>query len=179
MDVQIRSGDLEQVVRDIRKVDGAELIKHAAIGIRHELVPVIAEIKQKVKEVPSNSARARTARGRPRAHAGRSAKSVAARPRGLRDATARGVQMKVHLSSKRIDVRLRVDPRHFPEGEKNLPKLLEGMPGYTRWRSPNWGRDEWKTQRPHPYFFDTIRPHIPRVAARIEREFDDLRRILL
>lgn len=182
MEVQIRSGDLPQVVRDIRRIDGAELVKHAAIGIRHELVPVVAEIKAKVDETPSTSARARTAKGRPRAHAGRSRISVVERPRGLRDATARGVQMKVQLSAKRIDVRLRVDTRHFPRGSKTLPKYLEGMRGYEHWRSPSWGRRgarDWKEQPPHPYFFSTIQPHVPRVAARVVREFDDLRRILM
>lgn len=164
MQVEVLSPELTRLVRDTRQAGRRDLLKDVSAGIRAELRPVVGEIRQVVRAQPS--------------HAGvkRSRRSVQERPRGLRDAVARGVQMKVNLSGRQIGVRLRVDPRHFPDGQKDLPQLLEGT--RPRWRSPNWGRDEWKTQHPHPYFFDTIRPHVPRVQAAVLREFDQLAREL-
>lgn len=164
MQVQVLSPDLERLVRDAHRAGQRELIKDVSKGIRDELRPVVVEVRQVVRAQPSHAGRHRSRR------------AVQERPRGLRDAVARGVQMKVNLSGRQIGVRLRVDPRHFPDGQKDLPQLLEGT--RPRWRSPNWGRDEWKTQHPHPYFFDTIRPHVPRVQAAVLREFDKLAREL-
>lgn len=166
MEMRVLSPDLERLVRDARQAGQREAIKGVSRGIRTELRPVVDEIRVKVRAQPSHTGNQR------------SGISKVERPRGLRDATARGVQMKVNLSGRQVGVRLRVDTRHFPRGSRNLPKYLEGMPGFERWRSPNWGRDQWKTQHPHPYFFDTIRPHVPRVQAAVLREFDKLAREL-
>jgi hypothetical protein len=162
MQMQVVSPDLERLVRDARRAGQRELIKDVSKGIRDELRPVVGEVRAKVRSQPSRTGRQR------------SRKAVQERPRGLRDAVARGVQMKVNLSGRQIGVRLRVDPRHFPDGQKDVPQLLEGT--RPRWRSRNWGRDEWKTQPPHPYFFDTVRPHVPRVQAAVLREFGKLAR---
>lgn len=189
MQMTVQSTDLERVVRDLRRagvmtvnsdIEGAAeipFVREMSRNIREELKPVVAEIRAKVKSLPSTSARQRTGTGRRTGRAGRSAKAVAERPRGLRDAVARGVQMKVNLSGKNMGVRLRVDPRHLPEGQKQLPQLLEGT--RPRWRSPNWGRrTEWKTQPAHPFFFSTIEPHIPRVRQRVMREIEKAMREL-
>lgn len=178
--MEVRSTDLQRVVRDIRRaglmtvssdIGGASevsFISEMSKNIRAELKPVVVEIRAAVMAIPSHSSRQLTGSGRRTKRAGRSDRAVAERPRGLRDATARGVQMKVNLSGKNIGVRLRVDPRHFPAGQKHLPQLLEGT--RPRWRSPSWGHDPWKTQPAHPYFFRTIQPHIPRIQAAITRE---------
>lgn len=151
MDVSVTSRDLAQLGRDLKRAGRTDLNKEALKRLRREVQPIVPEVRQRIRAIPSGT------------DAGRSVKARAARPRRLRDATARGVQVKASLTGKYAGVRLRVDTRHFPDGEKNLSKYLEGtMP---RWRSPNWGRDEWKVQRAHPYFFPTIRPHVPQVQA--------------
>ncbi|MCW2872559.1 hypothetical protein [Actinacidiphila oryziradicis] len=101
----------------------------------------------------------------------RSKKAREKRPKGLRDATARGVQSKVSLSGKYAGVRLRVDPRHFPADQKKLPKYLEGV--LPRWRHPTYGHSPWVVQGSHPYFFPTVLPHVPRVQAGVRRVLDE------
>lgn len=159
MQVTIRSDDLAAFAKDARRAGRKDLNKKVGQGMRALVKPIIPEVRAKVRSLPSggNSERSKKARER--------------RPRSLRDATARGVQSKVSLSGKFAGVRLRVDPRHFPPGEKNLPKLLEGA--VDRWRHETYGHEPWVDQQAHPYFFPTIRPHIPRVQAGIRRALDD------
>lgn len=155
MEVTVTSRDLVNLGRDLKRAGRQDLNKEALKFLRKEVQPIVPEIKRAVQATPGGSG------------AGRSRSARAKRPRDLRDATARGVQVKASLSGRYAGVRLRVDTRHFPDGQKNLPKYLEGT--IPRWRSPSWGHDPWKTQRPHPYFFVTIRPHVPRVQAGVLR----------
>lgn len=160
MEVSVTSRDLADLGRDLKRAGQKDLNKEAARLLRKEVQPIIPEIRQRIRSIPGGTEDLRSAKAR------------SERPRRLRDATARGVQVKVSLSGKHAGVRLRVDTRHFPAGEKNLPKYLEGtMP---RWRSPSWGHDPWKTQRAHPYFFPTIRPHVPQVQAGVMRIVSDI-----
>lgn len=151
MQVSVSSRELSDLARDLRRAGRRDVTKEAGKRARELLKPVVPEIRNAVRNTPG------------RAGHQRSARAVADRPRGLRDATARGVQIKVSFSGQYAGVRLRVDTRHFPDGQKHLPKYLEGI--YERWRSPNWGRDEWKQQQSHPFFYVTVRPHVPRVRA--------------
>src|SRR5688500_14996850 len=153
MHVSVTSRDLAQVGRDLRRAGRKDLKKEAMKRLRASVQPIVPEIRSAVKATPGGTGDQR------------SAKSRAARPRDLRDAIARGVQVKASLTGKYAGVRLRVDPRHFPDGEKNLAKYLGGT--LPRWRSPLWGHDPWKTQRARPYFFVTIEPHLPQVRADI------------
>lgn len=158
--LSVSSRDLERLAKDLRKAGRKDLQKEALRSMRKKVQPIAPEIRRAVRATPGGT------------NDRRSAKARAARPRRLRDATARGVQVKASLSGKYAGVRLRVDTRHFPDGEKHLPKYLEGT--LPRWRSPNWGRDQWKQQRPRPYFYVTIRPHIPEVTAEIAKIIDDV-----
>lgn len=164
MEMRVLSPDLERLVRDARQAGQREAIKGVSRGIRTELRPVVDEIRVKVRSQPSHTGHQR------------SKKAVEERPRGLRDAIARGVQMKVNLSGRQIGVRLRVDPRHFPDGQRELPKRLEGI--IPNWRAKTYGHEPWHAMQARPYFFDTIRPHVPRVQAAVLREFDQLAREL-
>lgn len=149
--VTIRSRDLERLGRDLRRSGQKDLQKEAMQRMRTSVRPIVPKVRQKVRQSPAGTGNQR------------SQKSVGERPRGLRDAIARGVQLKVSLSGKHAGVRLRVDPRHFPDGQKHLPKYREGV--LKRWRSPTFGHDPWKVQRPEPYFFPVIRAEAPRVRA--------------
>lgn len=161
MQVTITSSDLANMGRDFRATGRRDLAKEAGQRMRATLRPVVPEVRSAVRATPGGTGDERSARARQ------------ARPRDLRDAVARGVQVKVSLSRNFAGVRLRVDTRHFPEGEKHLPQYLEGT--LPRWRSRNWGReDEYKQQDAHPYFFPTVRRHIPRVQAELAEIVRDL-----
>ncbi|MFI0484889.1 hypothetical protein [Actinomadura sp. 9N215] len=155
MNVSVSSHDLARLGRDLQRAGRKDLKKEALMRMRRAVQPIVPEIQRAVRGTPGGTSDLRSAQAR------------AARPRRLRDATARGVQAKASLTGKYAGVRLRVDPRHFPDGEKHLSKYLEGT--LPRWRSPSWGHDPWKTQRAHPYFFVTIRPHIPAVQAEVAK----------
>lgn len=163
MHVSVSSRELSDLARTARQSGRSELTKEAARQARKVLQPVVPEVRAAYRAVPSHTGRQRSAR------------AVAERPRGFRDAAARGVQIKVSFSGKFAGVRLRVDPRHFPDGQRHLIQYWEGL--LPRWRSPNWGRDgagDWKTQPAHPTFYPAIRPHIPRVRAEMRGIADDL-----
>lgn len=164
MTVSVSSRDLARLGRDLQRAGRKDLKKAALKSLRREVQPIVPEIRRAVKATPGGTGEERSVRAR------------AARPRGLRDATARGVQVKASLTGKYAGVRLRVDTRHFPDGQTNLPKYLEGT--LPRWYSPTFGHDPKKVQRPHPYFFVTIRPHLPQVKAGIAKivseTFDEL-----
>lgn len=150
MQVTVSSRELSDLARDLRRAGKRGVTTEAGRRMRRLVQPIVPEMRSAYHAVPS-------------ARSPRSAKAVRDRPRGLRDATARGVQIKMSFSGKYAGVRIRVDPRHFPDKQKKLPKYLEGIIG--TWRSPNWGRDDRKVQRPHPVFYPTIRRHAPRVRA--------------
>lgn len=160
MEVTIRSSDLANLARDARRAGRRDLNREMTKRLRATVKPAVPAIRSAVRAIPGGT-------GDERSRAAQQA-----RPRDLRDAIARGVQIKVSLSARFAGVRLRVDPRHFPDGDKNLPKYVEGT--LVRWRSPNWGRDEWKQQRPHPYFFSTIRPYIPAVRSEMKKIMDEI-----
>lgn len=160
MQITVASKDLAQLGRDLQRAGKKDLKKETLKRLRQGVKPIVPEIRRAVKATPSGGDK------------GRSTKARAARPRKLRDATARGVQAKVSLTGRYAGVRLRVDTRHFPDGEKNLPKYLEGV--LPRWRSPSWGHDPWKTQRARPYFYKTIRPYIPRVQAEVMKVLQEV-----
>lgn len=158
--ITVSSHDLARLGRDLTRAGRKDLKKEALKRLRANVQPIVPEIKAKIRSIPGGT------------DDGRSAKARAARPRRLRDATARGVQVKASLTGKYAGVRLRVDARHFPAEERNLPLYLEGV--LPRWYSPSWGHDPRKVQRAHPYFYVTIRPHLPQVKAGVARVIEDI-----
>lgn len=160
MQVSVTSNDLNRLGRDLRAAGRKDLQKEALKRMRRKVEPIRPEIQRAVRATPGGTEDLRSRKAR------------SERPRRLRDATARGVQVKASLSGRYAGVRLRVDPRHFPDGEKHLSKYLEGV--LPRWRSPNWGRDQWKQQRARPYFFPTIRPHIPGVQTEVAKIISEI-----
>lgn len=160
MQVSVTSRDLAELSRDLRRAGRKDLQREALKRMRAKVQPIVPQIQQAARATPGGTGDLRSRKAR------------ADRPRRLRDAVARGVQVKASFSGKYAGVRLRVDPRHFPDGQKNLPKYMEGV--IPRWRSPSWGHDPWKTQRPHPYFFSTIRPHLPAVQAELLKVFNEV-----
>lgn len=154
MEFEVTGGDqLRELARDFAAIDATYMKKQTMRAMTDTVKPIVPKMRAKVLAFPGGQGQ-------------RSVKSREKRPRGLRDATARGIQVKTSLSGRSAGMRIRVDPRHFPEGQKNLPKYLDGqIPGFIPWRHPKWGRRNkpWAVQQTHPYFMETIQPEIPRV----------------
>lgn len=157
---RLDSGDqLKRLAADLKKQGQGEARKAMSKRMRDTVKPIPPEMRRKIRALPSS--------GEPR-----SEKAVQTRPRGLRDATARGVQIKVSLTGNHPGVRIRVDTRHFPQGQHALPKYLNGT--IPRWRHPTYGHDPWVTQVAHEYFENTIAPHLPKVKAEMEKVMSDV-----
>lgn len=147
----INSGaDLRRVAADLKRAGEVDLRKSLAKNIREAVKPLVPELRSAIKSLPSKG-----------------------HGTGLRDKTARGVQVKVSLSGPRVGARVRVDPRLFPADAKSLPKRLEGI---GRWRHPVFGTDTWVTQAPHPYFYNTILPHKTRIQTQVAQVLEDTAR---
>jgi hypothetical protein len=158
-EIELRTSDLQRLARDFRAAGRRDLQREMLREMRQAVRPIVPQVKAAIRATPSRTGDQRTRKAR------------AERPRSLRDAMARGVQARASLTGRQVGVRIRIDPRHFPEDEKSLPRYHQGV--RSRWRSRNWGRDEWKTQRPYPVFFETIRPHVPRVQSALRRIVND------
>lgn len=161
--VEVEADDLVALTRSLRRLEsGKELRKKLRDDIKAAAKPVVPAVRAKVKGLPSKG----QSKGR-------------SRP-GLRKSVARATRLQVQMSGRYAGVTIRVDPKKMPAGMHNLPAYLEGAAPFQRWRSPNWGRDDWKTQRPHPYFYAIAthaEPHIKRAVAdavdSIRRQIDE------
>jgi hypothetical protein len=74
---------------------------------------------------------------------------------GLRGRLQKATRLQVRTVGRQAGVRVLVDPKRMPDGQKSLPALMEGL---RPWRKPVFGnRDVWVTQPFHRYFFPTVR----------------------
>jgi hypothetical protein len=158
MYINVDSAGLRRLARDLRRAGETSRNRELAKALRKELKPVVAPIRAAIRATPSM--------GNTRTPASREA-----RPRGLRDGEARGVVVKVILSSRGAEASVRIATRHFPFGSKSVIAYREGV--IDRWRVRNWGRDDWHVQRAHPAFFPTLEPLIPGVSERVEAQVSD------
>lgn len=153
MQFSVTSDELRKIGKDLKKSGQKDLQREMLKRMRAPVQKIVPDVRTAIRSTPGTTGNTR------------SRKSLAERPRGLRDAIARGVQVKSSLSGKYVGVRIRIDSRHLPDGSKNLPKYLEGtMP---RWRHKTYGHEPWVTQRSHPYFFPTIRQHVPQIQREV------------
>lgn len=174
MYIRMDTEGLARFARDMRRAGRRDLNRELLKALRKRVKPMVPEIKAAILSGPSHAAPVLTPSGRRsrrRGTATRSAASRERRVRGLRDAEARGVQVKASLSAGFAGVSLRIDPRHFPDGQKALPMYREGVK--RPWRSPNWGRDDWKTQAAHPAFYPTIERRLPQISAELIAEISE------
>ena len=158
VEVEVHSDDLVQVTRALRGVeDGKELRKQLRRNITAAAKPMVPAVRSKVKSLPS--------KGGPRP----------GRP-PLRASVAKATRLQVQMSGRYAGVTIRVDPKKMPEGMHNLPGYLDGTAPFERWRSPNWGRDQWKTQPSHPYFYAIARRYEPAVKQAVAESIETIRR---
>lgn len=152
MYIRLDSDGLRRLARDMRRAGQRDRNRDLAKALRKELKPLVAPVRAAI-------------RGSPGGDTHRTAKSLEARPRGLRDNEARGVVTKVTLSGRGAEASIRISTRYFPPGSRSVVAYREGV--QTRWRVRNWGREDFHTQRAHPTFFATLEPRIPQVAEAI------------
>jgi hypothetical protein len=161
MQTMIRdTGDLKAVNRQLRhQADGRELRKELSGGLRQVLVPIRDEVKAAYRAAPSGQGKARRKGG------------------SLRGQLAKATRMEVRTSGRMIGVRLRVDGRKMPAGQRSLPAYWEG---YKRpWRWPVYGnRQAWAQGRARPTFDRTVEPHEDDAGRAVDQVLDDIRREL-
>lgn len=158
IDVEVHSDDLVQAVRSLRGLeDGKELRKQLRKNIASAAKPMVPAIRAKVKSLPSKGG---PRKGRP----------------ALRASVARATRLQIQMSGRYAGVTVRVDPKKMPPGMHNLPGYLQGDLPFDRWRSPNWGRDQWKTQPPHPYFYAIARRYEPAIRQAVAEGIDTIQR---
>lgn len=161
MEARLAGADeLRELAKDLRAAGKGDLRKDMVKRLRATVQPIVPEMRRKIRSLPGGADT-------------RSKKAKAARPRGLRDCTARGVQAKVSVAGPKVGVRIRVDPRLFPGGQKNLPRYLNGS--LPRWRHETYGHEPVVTQKSHEYFGPVITPRRARVGAEVIKVLDDVR----
>ncbi len=160
----------ERVQRQLRaSADGAALRKALRDRIRAAAKPVQTELAASVRAVHVTGARGGGSAQR-LAH-GKTPAAAKKRGGGLRETVARALQIKFADKGPRAGVRLRVDGTKLPDGQKGLPKYLDGQ---GRWRHPVFGRvaDAWVEQKGQPWW----RPVIEKHMAGIRREVTEAAR---
>jgi hypothetical protein len=159
-DLTIKGGDqLKKLAKDLKAAGQGDVVKNTAKRMRQTMKPIVPDMRRAIRAIPSHG------------DDERSKQAIQDRPRGLRDAAARGVQVKVSFSGSKVSARIRIDPRHFPPGQKALPKLLDGTK--PNWKHPTYGHKPNVTQRPHPFFTQTIRRHETGVRAEMAKVLSD------
>jgi hypothetical protein len=164
------TGDLKRLAKDLKQASNAkELRKQFTKEVRGTLRPLVPAVRAAYLAAPSGG------------HATAS-RARQAQP-DLRVLLAKATRVEVRLTGKQAGIRIRVDGRKMPSGLRSLPRYWEGERGTAgrgRWRHPVYGRrrDPWVQQPSRRTFYPTVEPHLPQVAAAVNRAADTVRRKL-
>ena len=128
-------GDLRRVSAELRRMgDGGELLRAYRRELRAAAAPMVPAVRAAIAAIPA----------------------AGPASTGLRKRLQRATRLQSRTTGKYAGIRVLVDPKKMPSGEKSLPEEMEGT---KRWRHPVFGnRSSWVTQQPHPYFFKTVEP---------------------
>lgn len=130
------SKDLKRIAAELRRMDNKQLKAEFSKELRSAAKPLVPAVRQAIRQIPSQ--RGYTADG-------------------LRGRLSRAVKLEVRTVGRQAGVRIRVDGRKMPDKQKSLQSYMEGVK--PRWRHPVFGNKEvWVQQKPHPYFYKTVRP---------------------
>ena len=133
---------LRDLAKDLRKAGDHQLEKELRTGIRKAMDPMKRAVQQNARAIPTHGAK----------HT------------GLRRQIAQATRVRIAPSSKTAVV-LEVAASRMPEGKRSLPARMEGR---GKWRHPVFGnRHVWVNQRPHPYFWRGVEPHIKDVRQAV------------
>jgi hypothetical protein len=148
-----RSGDLQRVARELRRMDDAELKKRFRKELRAAAAPLVPKVRAAIRAVPSTRGYS---------------------PAGLRGALSQATRLELKTAGRQAGVAIRVDGRKMPSHMKSLPAMLEGKKGF---RHPVFGnRDVWVNQTPHPYFYTALRVAGPASRRAVSRVLDGISR---
>ena len=138
--------DLARISRELRHMDEREVLRRFRRELRATAAPMVPAVRASIAAIPVKGTGGST---------------------GLRRRLQRAARLIVRTSGRSAMVRVLVDPKRMPDGQKALPQYMEGAGGHTRWRHPVFGRDPWVQQPSHAYFFPVVRRLGPasRVAA--------------
>ena len=148
----LRSGkELRTISRELKHVgNGREIKKRMTRELRAVAAPFVPAVRAAVLSAPVKGEGST----------------------GLRARLARATRLQVRTVGRQAGVRILVDPKRMPDGEKALPEEFEGT---KRWRHPVYGnRDVWITQDPKPFFFRTVRPLGPASRVAVGRILDKI-----
>ncbi len=142
---EMRTGkDLKRIASELRRMDSKQLKSEFGRELRAAAKPMVPAVKAAIRDIPSK--RGYTASG-------------------LRGRMTRAVKLEVRTTGRDAGVRIRVDGRKMPSGDKNLQSYMEGVK--RPWRHPVFGnREVWVKQQPKPYFFKTV----DRIGTRTRRD---------
>ncbi|MGW9025924.1 hypothetical protein ACWGQ5_17310 [Streptomyces sp. NPDC055722] len=156
--------DLARLQRRLERAGHGQLKKQLNARIRAAARPVHRDLQQRLRTLPIRSQPARS-RGGP---------SPTSRP--FRAGMARAIRLSVTTGS---GAKIWVDRKRLPDSVTTgvIVQLNEG-----RLRHPTFGnksRRGWVNQyAPQGWWWDTIKPHMPRLNAAVKRATTDLERHL-
>lgn len=141
-DFEVKGSDLRKLSKDLRKhADGKRLLKELRQELRKVAKPFVPAIRSAIGAIPSKGQSARL--GRP----------------SLRRQLQKATRLQAKTGGKDAGVVIEVvgDKLNRGKNSQTLPAYMEGTMGRP-WRTRNWGRDQWKEQSAHPFFYKTVRP---------------------
>lgn len=150
-DFEMRTGrNLQRIAAELRRMDNKQLKLEFSREIRAAARPMVPAVKSAIHQIPSKRGYTSS---------------------GLRGRMVKAVKLEARTTGRDAGVRIRVDGRKMPSGDKNLQSYMEGVK--KPWRHPVFGnRDVWVTQPPKPYFFKTVDPMGQRTARDVNRAID-------
>jgi len=95
--------------------------------------------------------------------------------KSLREATAKSIVVSIKVGPEYVASFIRVNPKKMTPRKRFggfLPSYMEGIPGFTVWRHPNWGRGDWSRQPATPWMQEVISRHTPGFVREIQEEFE-------
>lgn len=167
--------DFADLQKRLKKAtDGRERRLAMNKRIRGIVKPTEDDLRAAVRAVPVKGSRGGGSKAR-RSFAGSPAAAVK-RGGGLRETVARLIQTKITNSGPRQGIRLRLDAAKLPDGQKKLPKRLDGQ---GRWRHPVFGnRNVWVDQHGRPWWAPVISRHLGRMRSEIGLVIEDVKKEL-
>lgn len=152
--IRLRHGrDLARISRELRRMNDRELKRRFRRELRAAAAPMVPAVRASIAAIPVKGTSGST---------------------GLRKRLQRATRLAVRTTGRSAMVRILVDPKRLPSGQKALAEEMEGT---KRWRHPVFGdRGVWVTQQSHPYFFRVVRPLGLRSRVAVNRVLDGITR---
>jgi hypothetical protein len=83
------------------------------------------------------------------------------------------VETWVFVQGPQVQVGIAINAAKMPDGQKALPLYMEGVKA--PWRHPLFGDIEnWKSQAPHPYFWEGVAWYGPAARLALEQAAQDI-----